>query len=92
MKLGARINATGRPEDMAAFVAQRLLDVLGATCCEVHKIDHGQLRCLLSIDRRLSRDETTAADRTGVRRLGRRRPRRCAATTSSCSAARTTPA
>ena len=67
VKLGARINATGRPEDMAAFVAQRLLDVLGATCCEVHKIDHGQLRCLLSIDRRLSRDDTTAADRTGAR-------------------------
>ena len=59
VKLGARINATGRPEDMAAFVAQRLLDVLGATCCEVHKIDRGQLRCLLSIDRRLSRDDTT---------------------------------
>ena len=67
VKLGSRINATGRPEDMAAFVAQRLLDMLGATCCEVHKIDHGQLRCLLSIDRRLSRDDTTAADRTGAR-------------------------
>ena len=67
VKLGARINATSRPEDMAAFVAQRLLDVLGATCCEIHKIARGQLLCLVSIDRRLARDETTAADRTGVR-------------------------
>jgi len=66
VKLGARINATSRPEDMAAFVAQRLLDVLGATCCEIHKTDHGRLRCLVSVDRRLTRDETTAADRTGV--------------------------
>ncbi len=66
VKLGARINETGRPEDMAAFVAQRLLNVLGATCCEIHKIDHGQLRCLVSIDRRLALDETTAADRAGV--------------------------
>ena len=33
-------------------------------------IDRGQLRCLLSIDRRLSRDDTTAADRNGARDSG----------------------
>ena len=70
VKLGARINATSRPEDMATFVARRLLDVVGATCCEIHTIDHGQLHCLVSVDRRLTRDETTAADRTGIRRSG----------------------
>ena len=91
VKLGARINATSRPEDMAAFVAQRLLDVLGATCCEIHKIARGQLLCLAvwSIDRRLARDETTAADRTGVR--GDAWDPRCAATTSWCSRGWTTP-
>jgi diguanylate cyclase (GGDEF)-like protein len=67
VKLGARISTTGRPEDMASFVAQRLLDALDATCCEIHKIDRGQLRCLLSLDRRVARDETPGNGRAGVR-------------------------
>jgi diguanylate cyclase (GGDEF)-like protein len=56
VKLGARINATSRPEDMAAFVAQRLLETLDATCCEVHRMERGRLRCLVSTDRRSNRD------------------------------------
>ena len=64
VKLGARINATSRPEDMATFVAQRLLDVLDAACCEVHRTERGRLRCLVSMDRRANRD--VRADGTGV--------------------------
>jgi diguanylate cyclase (GGDEF)-like protein len=67
VKLGARINATSRPEEMATFVAQRLLDVLDATCCEVYRIERGRLRCLVSSDRRPGRDE--AADGAAAPRL-----------------------
>jgi len=57
VKLGARINGTSGPEDMATFVAQRLLETLDAACCEVHRTERGRLRCLISMDRRANRDE-----------------------------------
>jgi diguanylate cyclase (GGDEF)-like protein len=57
VRLGARINATSRPEDMAAFVAQRLLDILDAGYCEVHRVERGRLRCLVVMDRRAGRGE-----------------------------------
>ncbi len=56
VKLGARINAASRPEEMATFVAQRLLDVLGAAYCEVHRTERGHLRFLAGIDRRGGRE------------------------------------
>ena len=64
VKLGARINATTRPEEMATFVAQRLLEILDAACCEVHRTEGGRLRCLVSMDKRAYRDEP--AGRTAV--------------------------
>ena len=78
VKLGARINATSRPEDMAAFVAQRLLEVLDSSCCEVHRMERGRLRCLVSLDRRANRDDPAEEGRrvrsAGVR-AGPPRPR-----------------
>ena len=71
VKLGARINATSEPEEMAAFVAQRLLDVLDATCCEVHRSERGRLRCLVSLDRRRSREDGAAlSPSSGIREGG----------------------
>ncbi len=76
VKLGARINATSRPEEMAAFVAQRLLEVLDATCCEVHRSEGGRLRCLVSLDRRRGREHGAApSPGTGIREGGPVDPR-----------------
>ena len=71
VKLGARINATSRPEEMAAFVARLLLDVLGAAYCEVHRAERGSLRFLAGIDRRGGReDPAEAAAPRGLRETG----------------------
>jgi diguanylate cyclase (GGDEF)-like protein len=48
--LGARINQTGDPTEMARYVADRVIDVMGATCCEIYKIVRDELRCLVSLD------------------------------------------
>ena len=60
VRLGARINATTRPTEMATFCAQRLLEVLDATRCEVYKMERGDLSCLASIDRRPGHEAPTA--------------------------------
>jgi diguanylate cyclase (GGDEF)-like protein len=71
VKLGARINATSRPEEMAAFVAQRLLDVLDAAYCEVYRAERGSLRFLAGIDRRGGREDTAdASSPQGLRESG----------------------
>ena len=71
VKLGARINATSRPEEMAAFVAQRLLDVLGAAYCEVHRAERGSLRILAGVDRRGGReDPADTSSPRGLRESG----------------------
>jgi diguanylate cyclase (GGDEF)-like protein len=60
--LGARVNQTTEPSGLARFVAERLTEVLGATCCEIYKIERGQLRCLVSLDTRPGFDDPAAYD------------------------------
>jgi len=59
--LGARVNETREPVELAAFVSRRLLDVTGATCCEIYKIERGELRCLVSLDVRPGFDDPDAS-------------------------------
>jgi diguanylate cyclase (GGDEF)-like protein len=70
VKLGARINATSRPEDMAGFVATRLLDVLGAASCEIHRSERGRLRRLVTVDRRGGQDVSEQGASPGLREAG----------------------
>ena len=43
-------------------MAERLTTVLGATCCEIYKIERGELRCLSSLDVRPGFDDPSAAE------------------------------
>ncbi len=58
--LGARVNQTTEPSGLARFVAKRLTEVVGATCCEIYKIERGELRCLVSLDVRPGYDDPAA--------------------------------
>lgn len=50
VRLGARLHDTTDPTELAATVADRLIDVLQTTCCEIYKVEEGMLRCLASVD------------------------------------------
>jgi len=58
--LGARVNQTTEPSGLARFVARRLTEAIGATCCEIYKIERGELRCLVSLDVRPGFDDPAA--------------------------------
>ncbi len=60
--LGGRVNQTTEPSGLARSVAERLTTVLGATCCEIYKIERGELRCLSSLDVRPGFDDPSAAE------------------------------
>jgi diguanylate cyclase (GGDEF)-like protein len=59
--LGAHVTADHDPRRMATFVAERLLHVLDATACEIHRTDQGRVSCLASLDRRGPQDAPTVA-------------------------------
>ena len=60
VELGARVTQTNDPVALARYVAERLIDVVGATCCEIAKVEGGELRVLVSIDVRPGFDDPDA--------------------------------
>ena len=60
VELGARVTQTADPVALARYVAERLIEVVGVTCCEIAKVEHDELRVLVSIDTRPGRDDPEA--------------------------------
>ena len=64
--MGARVNQTSEPTELARFVAERLNDVLGTTCCEIYKIERAELRCLVSLDARSGYEDPEADEPVAI--------------------------
>ena len=58
--LGAHVSRTRDPGSLAEYVAERLLAVTGAVCCEISKIDRGSLRVIVSLETRPGREDPRA--------------------------------
>ena len=60
--LGAHVGRTRDPVALAEYVAQRLVAMTGAVCCEISKIDHGVLRVIVSLETRSGLEDPDATN------------------------------
>jgi diguanylate cyclase (GGDEF)-like protein len=76
--LGTQISRTQDPVALAEYVAERLVAVTGAVCCEVSKTERGGVRVLASLDTRPDQQDPEAtrnvdlADYPGVTEAARK--------------------
>jgi diguanylate cyclase (GGDEF)-like protein len=60
IELGARVGRAQDPVALAEYVAERLLSVTGAVCCEISKSERQGVRVLVSLDARPDRQDPEA--------------------------------
>ena len=58
--LGTRVSRTQDPVALAEYVAERLVAVTGAVCCEISKTERGGVRVLVSLDTRPDQQDPDA--------------------------------
>jgi diguanylate cyclase (GGDEF)-like protein len=66
LDLGAHVSRTQDPVDLAEHVAERLLAVTGAVCCEIAKTERVGLRVLVSLDARPDKQDPEATKAVDV--------------------------
>jgi diguanylate cyclase (GGDEF)-like protein len=66
LELGTQVSRTQDPVALAGYVAERLLAVTGAVCCEIAKTERVGIRLLVSLDTRPDRQDPDATKMVDV--------------------------